>query len=302
MAQKNKVDVYDIVTEHIIAEMEKGIIPWQQPWCGGSDEAISYTSRKPYSLLNQMLLGKPGEYLTYKQAVALGGQVKKGAKGKMVVFYTMVNQKKVKEVDETTGEETGKVKTVITDYGYPVLRFYTVFHLDDIEGLESKIEKDTSNDHDPIEEAERVASEYVEREEDLTLIVKHSNRAYYSPKEDKVVVPELAQYKIKEEYYSTLYHELTHSTGISKRCNRKIDSVAAFGDMSYAKEELVAEIGSAMTLNRLGIDCEKAFKNSVGYLQGWLKALRDDKKMIVIAAGQAQKAVDYIFDKKPTQE
>ena len=75
MAQKNKVDVYDIVTEHIIAEMEKGIIPWQQPWCGGSDEAISYTSRKPYSLLNQMLLGKPGEYLTYKQAVALSGQV-----------------------------------------------------------------------------------------------------------------------------------------------------------------------------------------------------------------------------------
>lgn len=302
MAQKNKVDVYDIVTEHIIAEMEKGIIPWQQPWCGGSDEAISYTSRKPYSLLNQMLLGKPGEYLTYKQAVALGGQVKKGAKGKMVVFYTMFNQKKVKEVDEVTREETGKVKTVITDYGYPVLRFYTVFHLDDIEGLESKIEKDTSNDHDPIEEAERVASEYVEREEDLTLIVKQSNRAYYSPKEDKVVVPELSQYKVKEEYYSTLYHELTHSTGISKRCNRKIDSVAAFGGMSYAKEELVAEIGSAMTLNRLGIDCEMAFKNSVGYLQGWLKALRDDKKMIVIAAGQAQKAVDYIFGKTPTQE
>lgn len=295
MAKKNKVDVYDIVTEHIIAEMEKGIIPWQQPWCGGSDEAIIYTSRKPYSLLNQMLLGKPGEYLTYKQAVALGGQVKKGAKGKMVVFYTMVNQKKVKEIDEDTGEETGNVKTVITSYGYPVLRFYTVFHLDDIEGLESKIEKDTGNDHNPIEEAERVANEYVEREEGLSLVIKHSNRAYYSPKEDKVVVPELSQYKVKEEYYSTLYHELTHSTGISSRCNRKIDGVAAFGGISYAKEELVAEIGSAMTLNRLGIGCEKAFKNSVGYLQGWLKALKDDKKMIVIAAGQAQKAVDYIF-------
>lgn len=302
MAQKNKVDVYDIVTEHIIAEMEKGIIPWQQPWCGGSEEAISYTSRKPYSLLNQMLLGKPGEYLTYKQAVALGGQVKKGAKGKMVVFYTMVNQKKVKEVDETTGEETGKVKTVITDYGYPVLRFYTVFHLDDIEGLESKIEKDTSNTHDPIEEADRVANEYIEREEGLTLIVKNSNRAYYSPKKDEVVVPELAQYKVKEEYYSTLYHELTHSTGISKRCDRKIDSVAAFGSVSYAKEELVAEIGSAMALNRLGIDCEKAFKNSVAYLQGWLEALKNDKKMIVIAAGQAQKGVDYIFGKNIGQE
>lgn len=302
MAQKNKVDVYDIVTEHIIAEMEKGIIPWQQPWCGGSDEAISYISRKPYSLLNQMLLGKPGEYLTYKQATALGGQVKKGAKGKMVVFYTTFNRKQIKEVRNELGEDIVETKTVVVEYGHPVLRFYTVFHLDDIEGLESKIEKDTSHDHDPIEEAERVASEYVEREEGLTLIVKNSNGAYYSPKEDKVVVPELSQYKVKEEYYSTLYHELTHSTGISSRCNRKIDGVAAFGDMSYAKEELVAEIGSAMTLNRLGIECEKAFKNSVGYLQGWLEALRGDKKMIVIAAGQAQKAVDYIFGRTPDQK
>jgi len=296
MAQKNKVDVYDIVTEHIIAEMEKGIIPWQKPWCGGSEEAISYVSRRPYSLLNQMLLGKPGEYLTYKQASALGGQVKKGAKAKMVVFYTVINQKKVKEIDEETGEETGKVKTVITNYGYPVLRFYNVFHIDDIEGIESKIERETGNTHNPIEEAERVAKEYVEREDGLTLVVEHSDRAYYSPKEDKVVVPELSQYEVVEEYYSTLYHELTHSTGIGTRCNRKIDGVAAFGDVSYAKEELVAEIGSAMTLNRLGIDCEKAFKNSVAYLQGWLEALKNDKKMIVIAAGQAQKAVDYIFD------
>ena len=302
MAQKNKVDVYDIVTEHIIAEMEKGIIPWQQPWCGGSEEAISYTSRRPYSLLNQMLLGKPGEYLTYKQAIALGGNVKKGAKAKFVVFYTMVNQKKVKEIDEETGEETGKVKIVVTNYGYPVLRFYNVFHLDDIEGLESKIEKDTNNQHDPIEEADKVANDYVAREDGLSLIIRNSDRAYYSPKKDEVVVPELPQYKIKEEYYSTLYHELTHSTGIEKRCNRKIDSVAAFGDFSYSKEELVAEIGSAMSLNRLGIECEKAFKNSVAYLQGWLKALKDDKKMIVVAAGQAQKAVDYIFDGKAEEE
>lgn len=302
MAQKNKVDVYDIVTEHIIAEMEKGIIPWQQPWCGGSEEAISYTSRRPYSLLNQILLGKPGEYLTYKQATELGGQVKKGAKAKFVVFYTMVNQKKVKEVDPETGEETGKTKTVKVEYGFPVLRFYNVFHIDDVEGLESKIEKDTSNAHDPIEEADRVASEYVEREEGLNLIIQHSNKAYYSPKKDEVVVPELAQYKVKEEYYSTLYHELTHSTGITSRCNRKIDGIAAFGDFSYSKEELVAEIGSAMSLNRLGIECEKAFKNSVAYIQGWLKAFKDDKKMIVIAAGQAQKAVEYIFGDNPAQE
>ena len=302
MAKKNKVDVYDIVTEHIIAEMEKGIIPWQQPWCGGSEEAISYISRKPYSLLNQILLGEPGEYLTYKQAIALGGNVKKGAKAKFVVFYTTNNRKKVKEIDEETGEETGNVKTIITDYGFPVLRFYNVFHLDDIEGIESKIEKDTNNQHDPIEEANRVANDYVDREEGLTLIIRKSDRAYYSPKEDKVVVPELPQYKIKEEYYSTLFHELTHSTGIESRCKRKIDSVAAFGDFSYSKEELVAEIGSAMSLNRLGIECEKAFKNSVAYLQGWLKALKDDKKMIVVAAGQAQKAVDYIFDGKPEEE
>ena len=285
-------NVYQMVTDRIIEQLNQGIIPWKQPWtvtAFGELGAINYVSRRPYSLLNQFLLGKPGEWLTWKQIEECGGCVKKGAKSRFVVFYT---QYKFKETQVTeSGETVEKEKTI------PLLRYYNVFHLSDVEGLKTKIVLGDVREHEPIEEAERVISEYLARETGLTFKPKKGDRAYYSPAQDMVVVPLISQYKVREEYYSTTFHELTHSTMTEARCNRKAESEHNFfGDENYSREELVAEIGSAMLCNRVGIECEKAFKNSVAYIQSWLKALQNDQKMIVWAAGRAEKAAKYILN------
>lgn len=278
------VNVYQIITDRIIEEMEKGIIPWQRPWHGAVDGAISYETGRPYSCLNQMLLGRPGEWLTFNQIQKLGGRIKKGAKSGMVTFVKTFVKKGKEEVD---GED------VKDGLGF-VLRYYNVFHIDDCEGIKSKIGEFKVSELEPIEEAERVAKEYIEREDTLKMEIKVSNSAYYSPATDTVVIPQLDQYEEIEEYYSTMFHELVHSTGVSKRCDRGIVAKAGKRSEEYSKEELVAEIGSAMICNQIGMNSEKAFKNSVAYLQGWLRELRNDNRMIVWAASRAEKAVKYI--------
>ena len=280
-----KVNVYQMVTDRIIEELQKGIIPWHKPWSGAglSDGgAVNYVSRKPYSMLNQMLLGREGEYLTFKQIKDLGGNVKKGAKSSMVVFFTMISHGKKKTQDENGNEVE---VTTAKEHLIPVLKYYRVFHIDDTTGIESKIKADEPIDPTilPIESAENVINGYLSREKKLKFQNdKPSAQAYYSPMYDKVVVPMLSQYQDAEEYYSTTFHELTHSTIPPYRCDRKAENDHAFfGNEDYSREELVAEIGSAMICNAINLDCEKAFKNSVAYIQGWLKALHNDNKMIV---------------------
>lgn len=289
-----KNNVYQMVTDRIIEQMEKGIIPWQKPWSGVGlldGGAVNYVTRKPYSLLNQMLLGRKGEYLTFKQVKALGGDIKKGAKSSMVVFFTMAAYKDEKSEEP---EEKDKLKT------FPLLRYYRVFHLDDTTGIESKMPKEEEtkeNELKPVEAAEAIISGYLSRESRLKFQNdKPSAQAYYSPTFDEVVVPMMSQYAIVEEYYSTTFHELTHSTMKRGRCDRKSENkLAAFGNEEYSREELVAEIGSAMLCNYAGLDNEKAFKNSVAYIQGWLSHLKDDNKAIVWAASRAEAAAKYII-------
>ena len=289
--------VYDIITERIIEEMQKGIIPWRRPWHGVNDGAISFTTRKPYSLLNQMLLGRPGEWLTWRQIHELGGHVKPGSKAGMVTFWKVYLKGKE---GEDVPEDTEVMDSVDKRF---VLRYYNVYHIDDVEGIESKIKPvEAKPGVTPIDEAERVAIEYVERNKPLTLTVCRSNRAYYSPGRDEVVVPLLEQYDRPEEFYSTMFHELTHSTGHKNRLDRSEGMAGHFGDQEYSREELVAEIGSVFVLNHLGIDSEKAFRNSAGYLQGWLEALKNDTKMIVWAASKAEKAAKYILNIKDEAE
>lgn len=290
-----KANIYQIVTDKIVEQLQKGIIPWQKPWSnfGISDEdgAINYVTRKPYSLLNQMLLGKSGEWLTYKQISALGGKLKKGAKAGIVVFYTTLTTKPTEQSEES--EEAEDIKAI------PYLRYYNVFHIDDCEGIETKIkaEEVPTEEAKPIEDAERTIIDYITREDGLTLHNdKPSDRAYYSPAKDEIVVPMLKQYNVVEEYYSTTFHEMIHSTMTESRCNRKSNmKFAAFGSEDYSREELVAEIGSAMLCRKVGLDCDKAFKNSVAYIQSWLKALKDDARAIVWASSRAEKAARYII-------
>ncbi len=282
-----------MVTDRILEQMKQGIIPWHQPWIGGSAMAISYTTRKAYSMLNQLLLGKPGEWLTWNQIQAKGGKVRPGAKSRFCVYCQFVEKPELDEDGEKKRD------------GYLILKWYRVFHIDDTTGIESKCRVIEPNaDIVPILKADEVIHAYLEREESLKFFNEaESASAYYSPSRDVVVVPRLSQYELAEEYYSTAFHEFTHSTMHEKRCNRQSEStITRFGDADYSREELVAEIGSAMICNRIGIENEKAFRNSAAYVQSWMKALKDDNRMIVWAAKKAEEAARYILNEKSPDE
>ena len=281
-----------MVTDRVMEQMKNGIIPWHRPWSGTAG-TINYVTRKPYSLLNQMILGREGEWITYNQLKQLGGSIKKGAKAGMVVFYTPFSY--LKEEVKADGTKEQVTKTI------PVLKYYNVFHISDCKGIESKLEAGKpAPSLEPIEQAEAIVNGYVGREQGLTFKNDEpSNRACYCPSSDTVVVPMLSQYAEVEEYYSTTFHELTHSTMAESRCNRKKENrMAAFGSADYSREELVAELGAAYLCTVAELNSEKAFKNSVAYIQGWLKALANDNKMIVWAASRAESAARYILGEK----
>lgn len=276
--------ICQMVTDRLIAEMEKGVIPWEKPWTGTGAGAISHSTGKPYSLLNQFILSRPGEYLTFNQCKAEGGKVKKGAKGMPVVFWKQVKITETKE-DGSTADKL-----------IPMLKYYTVFHVEDCEGIKAKYAAEPRTAHDPIKEAETIIDRYEYREQLKIIRADITDKAYYSPGLDLVQVPALEQYSRPEEYYSTLFHELTHSTGHKSRLNRFTGAAAcaAFGSEEYSREELVAEIGAATLNNHCGIETPHSLRNSAAYLQGWMKAIKNDPAMIITAAGKAEKAVNYI--------
>lgn len=300
--KQQHVDVYQMVTDRVLEQIEQGIIPWHKPWNAAtlSEDAlaISYTSRKPYSFLNQMLLGRNGEWLTFNQVKERGGNIKKGAHAGIVVFYKKIQVKKTKRVKDAEGNEFDKeVSSTI-----PVLKHYPVFHIDDCEGIESKIkveEKPKESKVQPIKRAEKIVRDYLKAQPLLKLHNdRPSNRAYYTPMWDEITVPMLSQYKEKEEYYSTLFHEMVHSTGHSTRLNREEGMGNKFASHAYSREELVAELGSAMLCTNIKIDTEVAFKNSVAYIKSWASKLREDTKAIVWAASRAEKAARYILGER----
>jgi antirestriction protein ArdC len=274
--------VYEYVTERIIKKLEEGTIPWKKPWTGGSHVAVNWVNQKAYRGINQFLL-EPGEYATLKQIVAAGGRVKKEEfkRGHFVVFWKWLEIQ-----EEDSDEKTEKVKMV------PFLRYYTVYEINtQCTGLQSKRIRSCFA-HDPIAEAEILMKSYLESPNAPELRFA-PGRAYYQPTWDYVSVPPLSHYKNPAEYYCTIFHELVHSTGHKSRLNRPGIQQVSFGSETYSKEELIAELGAAMLCAIAGID-NSTIDNSAAYIQGWLKALNDDKKMIVQAAAQAQKAVDLI--------
>lgn len=284
-------DIYQEITDRIVAELNTGIIPWEKPWTGTRDGAISYATGKPYSLLNQLLLRKAGEYATFKQIQAAGGKVKKGAKSKFVVFWKIYRKEKL-EGSEPARDKDGNIKYDTI----PVLRYYNVFHVvDDCEGITPKHEQDAPNGAETMQTAEDVLTAYTTRE-NLTIHHEKGDKAYYSPLGDYIVLPLMEQFKDTAEYYGTAFHESVHSTGHSTRLNRFDKSTPShFGDEDYSKEELVAEIGSCALLHRLNMETRSSFRNNAAYIQSWLRALNNDKRMIVSAAGKAEKAVAYIL-------
>lgn len=303
-----KLNVYEMVTDRILAELDKGNIPWRKPWIRPTVTykgihievdpttcAFSRSTGKPYSLLNQMLLGKAGEWATYKQVTEAGGNVKKGEKSSVVVFWKFVESK----TTNSNGEEV--VEQI------PMLRYYNVFHIETQTDLptkrkphDTKVVVDGSSmpnfEWDAIEEADEIVRNYlsfsgVTLTEDIG-----GDRAFYRPLNDSITVPSKAQFKDGAEFYSTLFHEMTHSTGHISRFDRFSGKGShSFGSENYSREELVAELGASALVNFLGLETDASFKNSIAYIQSWSRALRDDPKLIVTASGKAEKAVNYIL-------
>lgn len=277
------MSIYEMITERVIAQMEKGIIPWERPWFGMPDGAYNRVTRKPYSLLNQMMLDKEGEWASFKQWQSAGGKIKKGEKGSPVVFWKITPMEKENE-DGTK-----------TQYVVPILRYYNVFHISQVEGVEAK-EKPLTENRDPIPEAEELFRSYLAREK-IAVNEIIGNKAFYSPMSDSITLPKREQFPKLEEFYGTAFHEVVHSTGHESRLDR-LSKEAHFGNEEYSKEELVAEIGSAAILAQLGIETNHTQKNNIAYLQSWIRALKDDVRLLVSAAGKAEKAVDYIKEGK----
>ena len=273
------MDIYAAVTDRIIAQMEQGVIPWQKPWVSNG-KAVSHATGKPYSLLNQMLLGHPGEYLTFKQCQEAGGRVCKGEKAQIVVFWKWIEQE---------DSETGEKKDV------PFLRYYNIFHIDQCEGIAAKYTQETTfpDGASTAEHAQEIIEAYLGRT-GVKLLHQEGDRAFYRPSTDEIVLPIRKQFVSTAEYYSTVFHELAHSTGAPTRLNR-LNSAAFFGNDEYSKEELVAEIASCVLVNHVGLETSTSLRNNAAYIQNWLNVLRGDKRFIVSAAGKAEKAVRFIL-------
>ena len=279
------INVYEMVTNRIIEQLESGVIPWEKPWSDVRSGAFNRVSKITYSLLNQMLLGKDGEWASFKQWTDLGGHIRKGEKSSIVVFW------KILPVEEVQ-EDGSKLVTQI-----PLLIYINVFHISQVDGVEP-LPKEELHDIEPIEKAESILQDYWTRE---NIKVEHikGNKAFYSPMSDMIQLPLFEQFKDANEYYSTAFHESVHSTMKESRCNRaeeRKNKLVAFGSEEYSKEELVAELGSASLMNIIGIETKKSFKNSTAYIQSWIRVLKNDVKFIVSASSKAEKAVNYILN------
>ncbi len=287
MTEKKNFDLYQNVTDRIIKSLEIGVIPWKKPWCkavGGG--AFNYVTGRSYGLLNQLCLGKPGPYATFEQIKEHGGKIIKGSKASTIVFFKKIEPEQTEDAE--VHEEKSKPKYV--------LRYYKVFHVPtQTLNMPALPEQEVEYEHNRSFEAEELTKGYIARE-GIAFEEESSNEAYYSPSEDKIHVPTLSQYKDVAEYYSTLVHEMIHSTGHSKRLNRRGLAVASFGSEDYSKEELIAEIGSATILNGFGIESENSFENSVAYIENWMAKLREDKYLIINAASAAERAAKYILN------
>lgn len=282
------MNVYEQVTARIMELLETGTVPWKKPW-RSSEGARNLISKKPYRGINQFLLNcspyASPYWLTFNQARQKAGQVRKGEKSTPVVFWKWVNT--VRNPDDSDDPENESRLTKV-----PLLRYYNVFNLDQIDGIDPPEEEQVINQFAPIEQAELLMQNLPNK----PVIQYGGDTACYSPILDNIKLPNREVFKSPEEFYSTAFHELSHATGHALRLGRKgITDPTFFGSHDYSNEELVAEFSASMLCGVAGIE-QKTIKNSAAYINGWLKALKKDKKLAIIAAGQAQRAADYILN------
>ncbi|TGE14989.1 ArdC family protein [Hymenobacter elongatus] len=276
-----RLDVYQIVTDRVIAALETGQIAWRKPWHAAYGMPRNYVSGRAYTGINAFLLHLVGGtpfFLTFRQARELGGNIRKGAKGMPVIYYNLTTR-----TDKQTGEEE---KT-------PFIKYYTVFSADDVEGVAITLpEQPQDRTHEPLAAAEALVANWTS----CPRIEHREPQAYYAPGPDFVNVPRPETFTSGEAYYSTLFHELTHATGHPSRLDRPdlAEALRPSGRAGYAREELTAEMGAAFLCGHAGLDPGATLENTAAYLQFWLEQLRGDKKLVVQAASRAQRAAELI--------
>lgn len=283
--------VYGIINSMILEKLQQNKLPWKQSW-NKFGPARNYVTNKRYRGINAILLNHTkSEYplfVTFNQIKELGGHIRKGSRGHFVVFWKKLYYGEEGRIDVRKLREyaTEDVKTV------PYLRYYYVFNIDCVEGIEFKLpEKNLSIN--PIETCERMIGEMPNRP-----VIEHGgDQPFYDFRIDVVKVPHLCNFASAEKYYATLFHELAHSTGHASRLNRKLSGQLTSAE--YAFEELIAEMASCFLCNDAGI-ADQVIDNSASYIKGWLtrltSILKDDGKFFVRASAQAQRVADYILN------
>lgn len=287
-----KVDVYQIVTDQIIALLEKGTVPWQKPW---TDEGIpmNLLSKRPYRGINLWLLlshdYERNLFLTWDQLKKVGGSVKRGETGHIVVFWKTLSPKISPE-----GQEEKPV---------PLLRYYKVFNVSQCRNLPHDLLGADAVGSAPAEMNTKLDCEVIISSMPQCPQIRHKEtHAFYHVADDYINMPKRKSFKSIEGYYSTLFHELVHSTGHEKRLNRKtVTQMAEFGSEMYSLEELVAEMGSAYLSSASGI-LDAQITKTAAYITGWLGKLKNDKRFIIQASGLAQKAVDFVLNRQVDRE
>jgi antirestriction protein ArdC len=270
------IQSYERITERIVTLLEQGTVPWHKPWKVKTGLPRNLVSKKPYRGINVFLLMamsyESPHWLTFRQAIQLGGNVKKGEKSCPVVFW-----KQMQVEDKESGEPQKA----------PLLRLYHVFNAAQCEGLKDAPEGIPM----PVTKPAEIVAKMPQPP-----IVKHGMaQAFYSPTDDCVGMPEPERFESEASYFAALFHELVHATGHEKRLKRaSIAERNGYGSDPYCKEELIAELGSAFLCGYADI-VDRTIDNSAAYLEGWLKQFQNDRTLIVYAAAQAQKAADFIL-------
>lgn len=271
------MNVHEIVTERIIRELEFGTVPWRKPWTGGAPKNL--VSKKEYRGINRLLLTGSEYWLTFKQALDLGGHVNSRERASIAVFWKALDKREAEE-----GEEDEKRRA-----GF-VLRYYSVFRLDQCSIPADKIPA-AGPVIDKLEAAEAIVAGY----QDGPKITLSTDRAFYAPNTDTIGVPAIGQFKAAGEYYQTLFHELAHSTGSFKRLARfQAGEVSLFGSETYSKEELIAELGASFLSAKAGGMDAVPLVNAAAYIAGWKSKLTADPMLIVKAASAAERAAKWI--------
>jgi len=269
-------DIFSVVTGRIIAQLEKGVVPWRRTW--SSNGPTSYQTNKEYQGINALILQDTYEspyWLTFRQAQKLGGSVRAGEKGSPIVFVDRMAQEKQKA--------DGTVEVSFRRF----LKYYTVFNWEQTRGLPEKVPAGRDNATNP------QAEELMHRREPV--IKYHEAAAFFRPGDDSIYLPNIDQFESSGEYYSAAFHELTHWTGGRGRLERR-EIIEYRQEKEYRSlEELTAEMGAAFLCRMCALDSPETFENQAAYVQSWLKVFKGDTKIVMQSSKQARAAVEFIL-------